>query len=109
MDSLWRKVSSLQDELDDAELDSLAAGENWANSNAEYNSAKAKAVARMKSEGESATMIQLMVKGDPKVNRAMLQRDLDLVTYSAAKEHVNVLKKKLDTNREQLDREWHSR
>lgn len=63
---------------------------------------------KMKTEGETATMINLAVRGEKEVAKAMLERDIAEAMYETAQENINVLKLQARLLESQIDREWHS-
>ena len=63
---------------------------------------------KMKSDGETVTMINLAVRGKQEVAKAMLERDVAEALYETAQENINVLKLQARLLEAQIDREWHS-
>ena len=73
---------------------------------AKYYSVKDRRVRELMDENKSGTIIAMLIKGEPEVNEAMNQfHDLQ-VEYKNACEAINVYKKRLETIREQYQREW---
>ena len=103
---LWSEIESTLAKLDLALDLTKKRGEEWAQAKADYYTAKAEAALQMRKDGVPVTLIEIAVKGDKAVNRAMLEMDIAEVGYDNAREARNVYKKKLDTLREQYDREW---
>ena len=103
---LWGEIVRTDALLQQALKESRKRGMEWAQKQAHYYTIKAKAAFRLKGEGESASMIAMVLKGMPDVNAAMLERDAAEVSYENAREARNVYKKEIDTLREQLAREW---
>lgn len=104
--NLWNSIQDDLQALDEAQADFRASGKKLAQAEVNYQIAKAKRVLELKDEGKTATIIQLMIKGDDDVAPTLLERECAQVDYETSKELVNVLKKRIDTNREQLAREW---
>lgn len=77
-----------------------------AKAEAEYQTAKHSRALAMKSDGHSATMIQLLIKGDEMVSVAMFARDCAQVEYDSAKEALNVYKLDARLLEAQIDREY---
>lgn len=77
-----------------------------AKAEAEYQTAKHSRSIAMKAEGNSATMIQLLIKGDERVSAAMFARDCAQVEYDSAKEALNVYKLDARLLEAQIDREY---
>lgn len=62
----------------------------------------------MKTRGESATMISLLIKGLPEVADAKLKYDSAETAYEVDREELMLKKKKIAILEGQIDREWHS-
>lgn len=77
-----------------------------ARAEAEYQSAKHRRALEMKAEGIAATMIGLLIKGDPAVAVKMFERDCARVEYESAQEALNVYKLDARLLEAQIDREW---
>lgn len=103
---LWADILDCQAMLEKALAISKERGNAWAVAEAAYYSVKAETAYRLMKEGNSASFIALVIKGDPEVNEAMAECNARLVEYENAKEARNVFKKKLDTLREEYAREW---
>lgn len=89
-----------------AEIQKL--GEELARAEAEYQQVKARVALRMKLNGETATYIQMVIKGDDEVNEALFRRDCAQSNYEAAKESLNVYKLDLRVVEAQIEREFRS-
>lgn len=81
-------------------------GRAMARAEAEYQEAKNIRVLEMKDERMPATLIQLLIKGDPDVNEKLLKRDIARVEYESAKDAVNVYKLDARLIEQQIQREW---
>lgn len=103
---LWGEILNTMEALEWALRESRKRGNEWAQANAEYYTVKSQTAFRLRDEGMSASMIALVLKGDKAVNMAMLKRDAAEVSYENAREARNIYKKRLDTLREQMAREW---
>lgn len=77
-----------------------------AKAEAEYQAAKNATALRMKAEGFSATMINLILKGDDHVSQLLFARDCAQVEYDSAKEALNVYKLDARLIEAQIDREY---
>ena len=62
----------------------------------------------LKESGLPATLIPLIVKGDPEVAEARQKRDIADVMYKTAQELVNVRKIETKILNEQMSREWNA-
>lgn len=104
--SLWNEIEEVTRLLDMSLKEAKERGAKCVLAEAEYYSAKANAAFALKAEGMSGTMISIVIKGHPMVVDKMLEYHAAQVEYENAKEARNVYKKKLDTLREQYQREW---
>lgn len=104
--SVYQEITQVLDEMKITSKESKALGEKWAMLKSRYESVKSRRVLEMKEGGFSASMIELVIKGDAEVSDAMMERDIAEVQYKNACEGVNVLKKEFDFLREQYKREW---
>lgn len=104
--SLWNEIEEVTRLLDMSLKEAKERGAKCVLAEAEYYSAKANAAFALKADGLSGTMISIVIKGHPMVVDKMLEYHAAQVEYENAKEARNVYKKKLDTLREQYQREW---
>ena len=104
--SLWNEIEEVTRLLDMSLKEAKERGAKCVLAEAEYYSAKANAAFALKADGMSGTMIGIVIKGHPMVVDRMLEYHAAQVEYENAKEARNVYKKKLDTLREQYQREW---
>ena len=104
--SLWNEIEEVTRLLDMSLKEAKERGAKCVLAEAEYYSAKANAAFAMKADGMTGTMISIVIKGHPMVVDKMLEYHATQVEYENAKEARNVYKKKLDTLREQYQREW---
>ena len=104
--TIQAEIDEYGDLLDTALEECKRRGDACALAEAEYYSAKARAVRGMVADGQKATLIPLLVKGDLTVNKALEKWRRLEVAYDNAKEARNVFKKKYDFTREQYQREW---
>lgn len=82
------------------------AGKQAAIDEARYQSVKATRALEMRAQGESAAMINLLIKGDPAVNEYLLNRECSKAIYEATKEQINTLKLSIRIIENQIEREW---
>ena len=73
---------------------------------AEYQTAKAKRALAMQADGQSVTMIQLVIKGDEEVSEKLFARDCAEAEYESAREALNVYKLDARLLEAQIDREY---
>jgi len=103
---LWEQMTECMRMLDTALLECKERGQRMVQTKAAYYTEKAEAAFDMREKGYPVTFIQDVLKGVPNVNRAMTAFNAAEVEYENAREARNVIKKKLDTLREQYQREW---
>ena len=84
--TLQAEIDEYGDLLDTALEECKRRGDACALAEAEYYSAKARAVRGMVADGQKATLIPLLVKGDPTVNKALEKWRRLEVAYDNAKE-----------------------
>lgn len=106
MSDLWNEITDVQHMLDTALSEAKKRGAAMVLAEAEYYSAKAEAIYRLKGDGMPATLVMAVVKGEQEVAEKMSAYHISQVEYENAREARNVYKKKLDTLREQYAREW---
>ena len=104
--SLWNEIEEVTRLLDMSLKEAKERGAKCVLAEAEYYSAKANAAFALKADGMSGTMISIVIKGHPMVVDKMLDYHAAQVEYENAKEARQCFKKKLDTLREQYQREW---
>lgn len=83
-------------------------GIELARAEAEYQTAKNLTALSLKGDGFAATLINLLIKGDSRVNQKLFTRDCAQVEYDSAKEALNVYKLDARLVEAQIDREWRS-
>jgi hypothetical protein len=103
---LWEQMKSCMRMLDTALLECKDRGSRMVACKARYYSVKSQHAFQMREKGFPVTFIQDVIKGVPEVNEAMSEYNAAEVEYENAREARNVVKKKLDTLREQYAREW---
>lgn len=106
MVELWQEIQDTLKLLDIALKEAKHRGLAMNAAEAKYYSVKDRRVRELMDENKSGTIIAMLIKGEPEVNEAMNQfHDLQ-VEYKNACEAINVYKKRLETIREQYQREW---
>lgn len=103
---LWEQITHCLRMLDAALRECKERGQRMVATEAAYYTAKAQAAFRLREEGHPATFIGNAIKGEADVCAAMMEYHAAQVEYENAREARNVWKKKLDTLREQYQREW---
>ena len=103
---LWEQMTLCMRMLDTALMECKQRGAAMVRTESEYYTAKAQESFELLEAGYANTYIQTVVKGRPKVCEAMSAYHAAQVEYENAREARNVWKKKLDTIREQYQREW---
>lgn len=103
---LYQEIIDTRKMLDIALKEAKARGVAMNAAEAKYYTVKDMRVRELIDENKSATVISMIIKGEPEVNAAMNEfHDLQ-VEYKNACEAINVYKKWLDYLREQYQREW---
>lgn len=92
--------------LREATREYAEAGRRAAQDEARYQSVKATRALEMRAQGESAAMINLLIKGDPAVNEYLMQRECSKAIYEATREQINTLKLSIRIIENQIEREW---
>lgn len=77
-----------------------------AKAEAEYQAVKNRRVLELKAEGCSASLIQMLIKGDAEVNKKLFERDCADVLYESAKEALQTYKLDARLLEAQISREW---
>ena len=81
-------------------------GDLYASAEYDYQVEKNKTAYRLQDEGMSATMIGMIIKGEPKVAFLMKARDVAKARYEATKEAINIVKLQMRMTDSQINREW---
>lgn len=70
-------------------------GRKLAQAERDYKVANAKLIAKLKAEGERATLILEICKGDPEVAKLRFERDMARVMYKVSLEAINIFKQEI--------------
>lgn len=81
-------------------------GIEFAKAESEYKTELTKEVLRLRDEGMAATLINLVIYGQPSIATLRLKRDIAKTTYEANVEFINILKLQIRIIEAQLNREW---
>ena len=103
---MWDEIQSTIADLNRALRTAKERGLAMNLAEAHYYTVKDNRVLELIEEGKSGTVISMIIKGEPDVNQAMLDFHNKQVLYKNAVEAINVMKKILDTQREEYEREW---
>lgn len=103
---MLQKLNADLSALREATREYAEAGRRAAQDEARYQSVKATRALEMRAQGESAAMINLLIKGDPTVNDYLMQRECSKALYEATKEQINTLKLSIRIIENQIEREW---
>ena len=108
MDSapLWVQIDQTLALLDVALEECKNRAAEYARAEVGYQKTKAKRALEMKADNMPVTLIEMVVKGDDEVAPKLLDRILAEALYDHAREARNVYKRKLDTLREEYQRQW---
>ena len=103
---MWNELQNTLELLDLTIQESLHYGLKMSAAQAKYYSLKDARVRELMNEGKSATAVELIIKGEPKVNDA-LQEFLDSkVEYDNSREAINALKLRIRVLESAIEREW---
>ena len=103
---LWEQEKECLRMLDTALRECKERGMRMVTAEAAYYGAKDREAFELMNAGYAVTFINTVIKGRPKVKEKMVEYHAAQVEYENAREARNVIKKKLDTIREQYQREW---
>lgn len=106
MGDLWSEIQECLRLLDLALMEAKKRGDAMVKAEADYYTAKAIAAFALKEENYPVTLIEMVIKGMPEVVEKMSTYHAAQVEYENAREARNCYKKKLDTLREEYQREW---
>lgn len=103
---MWDEIKKTQADLDTALAKAKERGLLMNKAEAHYYTVKDERVRELMEEGKSGTVISMIIKGEPDVCEAMKAYHDYQVLYRNAQEAINVYKRRLDTLREEYEREW---
>ena len=104
--NLWQEIQETKTLLELALKEAKSRGIAMNAAEAKYYTEKDLRVRELMDENKSATVINMIIKGEPSVNKAMNEfHDLQ-VEYKNACEAIQVYKRSFDFLREQYQREW---
>lgn len=104
--NLWPRLEEAIDESDRLVAKSREKGLEMAVAEAHYYTVKGRRSFALKRQGHPVSFISQVIKGDEEVNAAMLDYHTLQVEYENSREAIMVGKKRVDTLREQMQREW---
>lgn len=103
---MWQAINEDLQALRKATMQMGVDGRKYAKAEAAYQAAKSKRALELKSQGETAAMVNLRIKGDPMVNSYLMERECAKAIYEADRELINTLKVAIRVNENQMNREW---
>lgn len=103
---LWQGVQDTLRDLDRVNATALKFGRDKVLAEAAYYGAKARAAFELKERGMPVSYIEMVVKGQPEVAKALTAYHMAEIEYDNARECVMTLKKKLTVLNDQIQREW---
>ncbi len=106
MQDLWNDIERDAAELRRATYEMKEMGRAKARAESEYQARKYSVALRLRTQGVPATVIGATVKGHPDVVDLLLKRDIAESDWEVQKEIINTLKKCIEINRSQFEREW---
>ena len=103
---LWLELERLRNELLVSIKQLRKTGQTKAETERDYYVAKASESLRLKEQGQSVTMIQLIIKGQKEVAEKLFKYHVAEVTHQANLEHVNSTKIQMRILESQISREF---
>lgn len=107
MNDLVNEISSKTTSLDAALVQLGKRGRELAQAEHDYRVALAEKILRERDGGMPVTIINDVCRGDRKIAKLKLERDIAQVMYDSALEAINVYKLQTRVLENQIDREWH--
>lgn len=102
----WQGLEDLADEMSMHNDASRISGKEAADCERDYRVELAAEILRLSAEGERATLIPDIARGNPDIADLKCRRDCAEVIYKADQEAVNVCKLKIRITEAQLERDW---
>lgn len=102
------KINELVQELDNKITILKDRGAKFAQARSDYETEKAITILKLRDEGYPVTIILDLVKGDQKVARLRLQKDVAETMYKSVLESIQTQKIKIRVLQEQMKEEWSS-
>ena len=103
---LYQELRELERLLDLALKEAVARGRAMTAAEAKYYTVKDLRVRELMDENKSATIINMIIKGEPDVNNALHEYRNMEVEYKNACEAINVYKLRMRIIESQIEREW---
>lgn len=103
---MWNEIQNALNVLDITIEESLHYGLKMSAAETKYYTVKDLRVRELMDEGKSATAIELIIKGEPKVNDALQEFQDAKVEYDNSREAINACKLRIRVYEAQYEREW---
>ena len=103
---LMKKMADLTKLLDGAVSAYSRRGKEYSQAEHDYRVALAEKVLNLRADGYPVTIVPDLARGDPKVSRLRLDRDLKEVSFKAAGEAIQSYKLQIRIVDSQIQREW---
>lgn len=103
---MWNEIQNALNVLDVTIEESLHYGLKMSAAETKYYTVKDLRVRELMDEGKSATAIELIIKGEPKVNDALKEYRDSEVEYKNSIEAINACKLRIRVLEAQYEREW---
>lgn len=103
---LMEKMSSLTSLLDTAVSAFKKRGSDYANAEKYYRIALAEKMLELRSQGQPATLVPDLARGDRKIAHLKFDRDAKESVYKAAQEAIQSYKLQIRITEAQIEREW---
>lgn len=106
---LYQALQSVMKRLDAALIELPRRGRDVARAEHDYRVAMAQEILRLRESGYPVTVIGDLVRGNGRIARLRLERDIALSIYEAAQETIRVWKLEANLTEAQMQREWTKR
>jgi len=103
---IWARIQEAERMMQLAQKEAKGRGITWAERETDYYSAKAQETFELYDKGMPATIIQQVIKGMPKTNKALKTRLAEKVGYDNAKEAIQCYKLIARILNDEQEREW---
>ena len=103
---LMEKMASLTSLLDAAVGAFGRRGNDYAAAEREYRIALAEKMLELREQGQPATLVPDLARGDRKIAHLKFDRDAKEAVYKAAQEAIQSYKLQIRITESQIDREW---
>lgn len=103
---LMDRMSQLTSMLNAANSAFVKRGKEYAEAEHDYRIALASKILELRAEGQPATLVSDLARGDRAIARLKLSRDTKEVVYKSAQEAIQSYKLQMKLTEAQIEREW---